>query len=115
MTKNELFHLLGISDLTALPARVMEILTGEETVRNQIYLELLKLNNHDLSHDWFQPLYESELAERKQKKQDFTPPELSIICSRLTSQEGSIHEPTAGNGSMIIADWWERQRKRLPW
>lgn len=115
MTKNELFHLLGISDLTALPARVMEILTGEETVRNHIYLELLKLNNHDLSHDWFQPLYESELAERKQKKQDFTPPELSIICSRLTSQEGSIHEPTAGNGSMIIADWWERQRKRLPW
>ncbi len=86
MTKNELFHLLGISDLTALPARVMEILTGEETVRNQIYLELLKLNNHDLSHDWFQPLYESELAERKQKKQDFTPPELSIICSRLTSR-----------------------------
>lgn len=36
-------------------------------------------------------------------------------CSKLTSQAGSIHEPTAGNGSMIIADWWQRCHNKIPW
>ena len=56
-----------------------------------------------------------ELSERKQKKQDFTPNSLGILCSKLTSQAGSIHEPTAGNGSMIIADWWQRCHNKIPW
>lgn len=73
------------------------------------------MNNYDMSYDWFQELYENELSERKQKKQDFTPNSLGVICSELTSQTGSIHEPTAGNGSMIIADWWQRCRKLHPW
>ena len=73
------------------------------------------MNNYDMSYDWFQELYENELSERKQKKQDFTPNALGVICSELTTQKGSIHEPTAGNGSMIIADWWQRCRALLPW
>ena len=92
----------------------MNILNGKINTRNDIYRELIKMNNYDMSHDWFQSLYEEELSERKQKKQDFTPRELGIICSRLTSQVGTVHEPTAGNGSMIITDWWERCRKVLP-
>ena len=73
------------------------------------------MNEYDLSYDWFQLIYESELSERKKKKQDFTPYDLGVICSKLTSQRGTIHEPTAGNGGMIIADWWQRRQKVLPW
>lgn len=73
------------------------------------------MNDYDMSYDWFQALYENELSERKQKKQDFTPNSLGILCSKLTSQAGSIHEPTAGNGSMIIADWWQRCHNKIPW
>lgn len=98
-----------------MPDRIMEIITGNIEYRNYIYSELLKMNNYDMSYDWFQELYENELSERKQKKQDFTPNSLGVICSELTSQTGSIHEPTAGNGSMIIADWWQRCRKLHPW
>lgn len=115
MTRKDVFAIFNITDLNDLPQSVKKLLEGDKEKRNEVYQKLLTLNCFDLSHDWFQPLYEEELSERKQKKQDFTPSELGILCSMLTNQIGTVHEPTAGNGSMIIADWWERCRKHLPW
>lgn len=115
MRKEILFSMFGIEDLKDLPVAVMNLLEGDIDVRNEVYRELIRQNNGDMSYDWFQEIYETELSERKQKKQDFTPNSLGVLCSKLTSQSGSIHEPTAGNGSMIIADWWERCRKKMPW
>nr|DAR57544.1 MAG TPA: N-6 DNA Methylase [Caudoviricetes sp.] len=115
MKKEELFNLFGIEDLKDLPSAVMNLLDGDIDARNEVYKELIRKNNGDMSYDWFQEIYETELSERKQKKQDFTPNILGVLCSNITSQSGSIHEPTAGNGSMIISDWWERCRKKIPW
>lgn len=109
------FQCSKIEDLKDLPIAVMTLIEGDRDKRDKVYKKLISLNDYDLSHDWFQPLYESELSERKQKKQDFTPYELGVLCSSLTNQEGTLHEPTAGNGGMIIADWWQRCRKFLPW
>lgn len=115
MRKEMLFSLFGIEDLRDLPNAVMSLLQGDIEVRNEVYKELIRNNNMDMSYDWFQEIYENELSERKQKKQDFTPNSLGVLCSKLTSQAGSIHEPTAGNGSMIIADWWHRCKQNMPW
>lgn len=115
MKIEDLFSVFKIEDLKDLPVAVMTLIEGDREKRDEIYKELIKLNDYDLSHDWFQQLYESELSERKQKKQDFTPYELGVLCSELTHQQGTLHEPTAGNGGMIIADWWQRCRKHLPW
>lgn len=115
MNKDDLFKVFLINDLMDLPNAVTKILDMDLEDRNKIYRELIRLNDNDLSYDWFQEVYESDLSERKQKKQDFTPNSLGVLCSLLTSQTGSIHEPTAGNGAMIIADWWQRCRKLLPW
>lgn len=115
MERGELFNLLCIEDIRDLPEAIERILFGDIEERNRIYREFLKVNDYDLSYDWFQKIYEWELSERKQKKQDFTPDELGVICSLLTDRKGSVHEPTAGNGSMIIADWWQRCRRLLPW
>lgn len=115
MKKEEVFSLFKIEDLNELPNAVMRIIEGDIRERNIIYHELMRMNGYDMSYDWFQELYENELSERKQKKQDFTPNTLGVLCSKLTGQLGSIHEPTAGNGSMIIADWWQRCRKFLPY
>lgn len=115
MTKEEAFKIFHIEDLRDLPDAVMRIIDGSVELRNKIYNELIRMNDYDMSYDWFQALYENELSERKQKKQDFTPNSLGILCSKLTSQVGSIHEPTAGNGSMIIADWWQRCHNKIPW
>lgn len=115
MTKEECLKFFDIKDLMYLPDAVWKLLNSPTKERDEKYKELIELNNYDMSTEWFQPIYEAELSERKQKKQDFTPKELSKLCSKLTLQRGSVHEPTAGNGSMIIADWWERCRLRLPW
>lgn len=115
MTRENVFELFNINDLKDLPMAVTSLLEGCQTYRDSIYRELIQLNEYDMGHDWFQPLYEEELSERKQKKQDFTPYELGVLCSKLTNQTGTVHEPTAGNGSMIISDWWERCRNHLPW
>lgn len=113
--KEILFRLFDIEDLRDFPEAVMNLLQGDIEKRDEVYKELIRINNNDMSYDWFQDIYEGELSERKQKKQDFTPNALGVICSKLTDQTGSVHEPTAGNGSMIIADWWERCRKKMPW
>lgn len=115
MSKEGLFILFGIEDLKDLPNAVINLLEEDIDARNEVYKELIRKNNGDMSYDWFQEIYETELSERKQKKQDFTPNILGVLCSKLTSQSGSIHEPTAGNGSMIIADWWQRCKQKMPW
>lgn len=115
MKKEDLFSLLGIEDIHELPETIMTVIESNTSDRDRVYQELLRLNNYDMSYDWFQEIYENELSERKNKKQDFTPRELGIICSKITIQKGTMHEPTAGNGSMIITDWWERCKKVIPW
>lgn len=115
MKKEELLELFNIDDITKLPDSIMKVLMGKKEQRDIIYRRLIEINGYDMSKDWFQDLYEAEFAERKQKKQDFTPQELSALCARIVGQEGTVHEPTAGNGSMIIAHWWESCCKCIPW
>lgn len=115
MNKQQVFEIFAIEDLRLLPEAILSVLFGSIEERDKVYKKLLEANQYDLSRDWFQQVYEDEMSERKKKGQDFTPYELSVICSKLTDQRGSVHEPTAGNGSMVIADWWERCRKLLPW
>lgn len=106
---------LGFDDILNLPGRIMEIVTGDRSERDEIYREAIKLHGGDLSYDWFGELYETELAQRAKNKQDFTPRQVSEICALLTETDGVVHEPTAGNGSMLIQYWWNRASKKLPW
>lgn len=106
--------LFGIEDINDLPNAIMAILEGDTDKRNEIYKELLRLWNYDLSVEHFAPLFEASLSERKEKKQDFTPQQISELCAMLTAKEGIIHEPTAGNGSMVISYWWNMAKKVPP-
>ena len=116
MNKNDVFKIFDIEDLKDLPNAIMALLEGDLDTRNNVYKELIRLNNYDMSYDWFQEMYESELSERKQKGQDFTSPEVSGILSDIVGQKGkTIHEPTAGCGGLIIVDWWKRCKKKMIW
>lgn len=108
-----LLKILNIKDTMDLPAKVWDILNGDR--RDETFRELIRAHEGDLSYEWFQPVYESELAQRKQNKQDFTPSSLALICSEIVGGHHTVHEPTAGNGSMIIADWWRTASRMLPW
>ncbi|WP_368155247.1 N-6 DNA methylase [Alistipes onderdonkii] len=106
---------LGFDDILNLPNRVMQIITGDKSKRDEIYREAIKLHGSDLSYDWFLDIYMEELAKRKDNKQYFTPREVPDICAILTGTDGIVHEPTAGTGGLLIAYWWNKASTKFPW
>lgn len=102
--------MLGIDESFNAPRRVMEIITGDE--RNGVYNAFLEAFGFDVSYDWFHEYFEDENAERKKKKQDFTPDCLSRLVSCLVGfGSGIVYEPSAGTGGMLISRW-DAERKR---
>ena len=73
MTTEDIKHLFHVDDIRLMPEAIMRVITGNKEHRDEVYKELLSINGHDLSYDWFQALYEGEMSQRKEKKQDFTP------------------------------------------
>ena len=116
MTAKELLCCFGAQDIRTLPETIMGVLLGPQQARDDMYKELLKINNYDMSYDWFQQIYEEELSQRKEKKQDFTPNVIGKLSANLCgTDQRTTYEPTAGNGSMLIADWYAKLTKKFPW
>lgn len=115
MTEKELIRIFDAVDMLDLPEKMLPIVLSNSEQRNDIYRKLLYINNYDVSKDWFQDIFEQRMSERKDKKQDFTPSSVSVLASSITgTKDGSFYEPTAGNGSMIIADWWRKAQLHVP-
>lgn len=118
MTKAECLSFFCLDDIMYLPEAVGKVvLQTPIDERNEIYRDLLRLNNYDMGRDWFQQVYEEEFSQRKSKGQDFTPQEVTELCACLAgvTKARNIHEPTAGTGQMIISAWWTWCKDRLPW
>ena len=116
MTIKELLCCFGVRDIRTLPETIMGVLLGDRQARDAMYKELLKINSYDMSHDWFQQIYEEELSQRKEKKQDFTPNVIGELSAKLCgTDQRTTYEPTAGNGSMLIADWYAKLNNKFPW
>ena len=116
MNKDDCCRIFNVEDIIDLPQAAMNIVMGDRERRDAVYRELLSVNRYDMSFDWFRQLYEEEFAQRKKQKQDFTPVEVSEIVAKIALPTvGTIHEPTAGTGGLIISAWWEQCRRAIPW
>lgn len=98
-------NLLGIDDAFKAPSRLMEILLKKEE-REELFGNFLKIDTN-LDYDWFHEYFETEQAERKSKKQDFTPNSVARLANAITSEPGhaDYYEMAAGTGGMMIARW----------
>lgn len=106
---------LQFDDILHMPTVMMNILTGDRTVRDDLFREAIRLHHGDLSYDWFIEIYMEELCKRKENKQEFTPPEVSALVSMIAGADHcSFHEPTAGTGGLLIHSWWEKARQCHP-
>lgn len=102
---NKINELLGITEYFKAPTRMMEILFDKE-VRETTFMNFLKEFYYDVSYDWFRDYFESEYADRKNKKQDFTPQSIIDLLAKLTDGDShTIYEPTVGTGGVIIGKW----------
>jgi type I restriction enzyme M protein len=59
----------------------------------------------DLSKDWLQMIYQYYLADRKDKKQDYTPASLARFMGMLAGESERVIDMCAGSGSLIIQKW----------
>lgn len=64
-----------------------------------------ELVGNDLSKDWLQMIYQYRFADRKEKKQDFTPLSIAQFMGELVGEQEEIVDMCAGSGSLIIQKW----------
>lgn len=107
--------LLGIDDSYKAPEKMWEILYDKEK-RESLMLDFLKATDMQVDDDTFREYFEIEHADRKNKKQDFTPNSIAKLTSKLIGnrQDGVFYEGCAGTGSMTIAAWDEDRMQHSP-
>lgn len=95
--------LLGITESYQAPQKMLDLIVDDEK-RVKLFEEFIKCEK-DISYDWFQMYFENEHADRKVKKQDFTPNSVSELGARIIGESDRYFEATAGTGGMMIQYW----------
>ncbi|MCI7590933.1 MAG: SAM-dependent DNA methyltransferase, partial [Lactobacillus johnsonii] len=103
---NTVNKILNIDDAYKAPDTLLALML-DKIQRENIFKKFLNVST-DLSFDWFHEYFEDEQAERKSKKQDFTPDSIATLLNKLTGNTtGYYYEPTAGTGGILITRWWQ--------
>lgn len=76
-----------------------------ETNDASTYDSFYELTDGDLTKDWLQMVYQYYCADRKDKKQDFTPKCLAQFLSRLIGESAETIDLCAGSGALTIQRW----------
>lgn len=111
LTTKTIHELLGIDEVFKAPNRLMEILFNKSD-REELFKQFLEYE-WDMSYEWFMTYFEEEQADRKNKKQDFTPQSVSKMLSKIVGGN-SYFEVAAGTGSIMIQAWQEHRLNESP-
>ena len=105
LTNDQINQILEVNDSYKQPAKLLKLMLDEKT-RVETFKKFFELET-DMSFEWFQEAYEIEHAERKDKKQDFTPRSIGKILNAIAQQESThkYYEVAAGNGGILIQAW----------
>lgn len=108
---NEIF---GVKESYQAPDALMSILYDKER-RERVFREMLELFDYDVTYDWFHEYFQDEHADRKKKKQDFTPGGLAELVAQLTTGDGfTTCDIAAGTGGLTIKAWHGDRLKHSP-
>lgn len=99
-------NLLDIDESYKAPERMVQLMLDDQK-RVATFKKFLKISTN-MEFDWFHEYFEDEQAERKTKKQDFTPQSISRLMTSLVGRNptGTYYEPAAGTGGIVITRWW---------
>lgn len=94
--------LFDVSDAEKLGEALMHCVeTNDASTYNSFY----ELTDGDLTKDWLQMIYQYYCADRKEKKQDFTPKCLAKFLSHLIGESAETIDLCAGSGALTIQRW----------
>lgn len=114
LTTEKINKLIGVDDSWKAPEKLLSTILDKDK-RIQLFKSFLK-NETDMSFDWFHMYFQDEAADRKKKKQDFTPQSISTIMNKLVdTKDDNYFEPAAGTGGIVIDHYYQMCTKQLPW
>lgn len=115
LTTKKINELIGVNDSWKAPEKLLSTIL-DKNKRIQLFKAFLK-NETDVSFDWFHMYFQDEAADRKKKKQDFTPQSISKLMNKLADNDDSdmYFEPAAGTGGIVIDHYYQMRTKQLPW
>ena len=109
-------RILGIDEFFKTPTMLMELMLNKEE-RERVFSEFLEVDT-DLTYDWFHNYFQEEQADRKNKKQDFTPNSISKILTGIVGlneqDDGMRFDVAAGTGGITIQMWNDDRLKHSP-
>lgn len=109
METDTINKLLGITESYQAPAVILEKILDKDS-KEKLFKDFLE-HEKDMSYEWFRQYFEDEHADRKNKKQDFTPGSVATLLSRLVGENNHYYEVAAGTGSIMIKAWEEHRKK----
>lgn len=114
MNYNEVFE---VDDSYKAPEKIMKILYNKKD-REKLFKKLLEINNYNVDFDWFHEYFQEEHADRKTRKQDFTPKSVADLLSKLAMKgegnNGNYYECCVGTGGIMIKHWDNFRRTFSP-
>lgn len=115
MLKTEKINeLIGVDDSWKAPEKLFSTLLNSDA-RIKLFRNFLKYETN-MSFDWFHMYFQDEAADRKKKKQDFTPQSVSMIMNKLVNfEDDNYFEPAAGTGGIVIDHYYQECIKQASW
>ncbi|MDT2864648.1 N-6 DNA methylase [Vagococcus carniphilus] len=113
-TTKSINQLLNIKESYQASDKLMSILFDKKE-REELFKNFLD-QSWDITQDWFHIYFQDEHADRKMKKQDFTPSSISEIIVKMLGSEndnGTRLDVAAGTGGITIQKWFD-DRKSVP-
>ena len=101
----EIFEIVEVKDLGSA---LMENLDNYDKM-----MAFEEAVNGDLSKDWLQKIYQYHEADRKEKKQDYTPASPGKLLAKLSGESDVVMDLCAGSGALTIQKWNENHNQRF--
>nr|DAR22530.1 MAG TPA: N-6 DNA Methylase [Caudoviricetes sp.]DAS35247.1 MAG TPA: N-6 DNA Methylase [Caudoviricetes sp.] len=106
--KSKVLEIFEVVEVKDLGSALMKNLDNYEKMR--AFEEVV---NGDLSKDWLQKIYQYHEADRKEKKQDYTPASLGKLLAKLSGNGDTVIDLCAGSGALTIQKWNENHNQRF--
>jgi type I restriction-modification system DNA methylase subunit len=103
LTDSTINRLLGITESYQAPAKLLGIML-DDNKRPDLFAQFLD-EEWRVDYEWFHEYFQNEHADKKVKKQDFTPNSVSHLLARISGQNKTYFESAAGTGGILIQAW----------
>lgn len=119
-----MLEIFGIETISQLPEMLERAVLSNDKIKYKMFVDAV---DGDLQTDWLQKIFQYYEADRKEKKQDYTPKSLAESIAKLSECDNEVWclDMCAGSGALTIQKWnsnndicfvcWEFDKKVIPY